>query len=461
MRMILAESAFLFVPAFPGALPLDHAAAALLALSHSPDLHTLEDRALASGYMLKLGLRDYLPQLSLGYLDSSNIVVGGPDAASIQWSATVKQPLFDGGRTRRRHRLAEADLVLQERSIKEKRLEIVDAVESGYDGVLMRKRKLGIQRDTLAITEQELSIARAKKALGGLREIDLLESELQRSALEISIASAEADLEESEFSLKQLVGLNIDAALELVDDFDSGYEGVEMPKDSRSLEALALKGNLELRQKQAELKKKAAALVEASAWYLPKVSLEGSLSLSGERYPLQSASMSGKLVFEIPVPNSPVSFSVSSGDSTGKQSAKGSSLDAAPIQELSSLAEEAAAKMEYAVLRRSIEDMNVSLKFEVKKNISAYVRDKAALELQRQDLGLQRKKAEIQKRLVDIGEATLVDYLKTLATAAEGESAVLESVLKLRKSERGLERLLGLESGNLVRLLPSLAKGGR
>lgn len=105
--------------------------------------------------------------------------------------------------------------------------------------------------------------------------------------------------------------------------------------------------------------------------------------------------------------------------------------------------------------------MNVSLKFEVKKNISAYVRDKAALELQRQDLGLQRKKAEIQKRLVDIGEATLVDYLKTLATAAEGESAVLESVLKLRKSERGLERLLGLESGNLVRLLPSLAKGGR
>jgi outer membrane protein TolC len=450
-------AAFILVAAAARAVQIDLLKAERMALDSSAELRSLEDQAASAVYALKLGFRDYLPQLSLDYLDSSNVVTGGADAASIQWSLTVKQPLYNGGRRLRQRRLAEADIELRWRGIKDKKREIRESIDTAYYRVLMLKRKIGVQRDTLAIADQELKIARAQRALGTMRDIDLLESELQRSSLEISLRSSEADLEESEFNLRLLLGLRHSETLELLDDFDAEYEGLELPGDRGFFASIVLEGNLGLRQRQGELRKKMAALVEARQWYLPNISFEGSLSLSGERYPLQSASLNGKLVFEIPVPTSPVSFSISSGGSTAKQKAKGSSIGLDPLSELSALVESEAAAKEYAVMQRQIDDMGASLEFQVRKDIAAYVRARDSLEMRRKDLALQLKKADIQKMLVDIGEAKRVDYLKTLTTAAEGESAILESILDLRQSERSLEGLIGLETGALAQICSSYA----
>jgi outer membrane protein TolC len=460
----LIAAAVLFscgIPLAAEALRLDVQKAEIMALSRSAELRSLEDKAASSIYTLKLGLRDYLPQISLEYNDSSNIVKGGSDSSSIQWSMTVTQPIYDGGRWSRQRKLAEVDIELQGRSIKDKKREISESVDTAYHRILMLKRKIGVQRDTLAITEQELGIARAQKALGSIREVDLLESELQKSSLEISLQSTEADLEESEFNLRQLIGLNYSDEVELVDDFDVEYGGIALPDDPGFFEALVLEGNLDLRQRQAELRKKLAALVEARQWYLPNISFEGSLSLSGDRYPLQGASINGKLVFDVPAPTSPTSVSVSAGSSSGKQKSGGSSFQLDPLKELSSLAESKASVMEYSVLRQQIDDMSAALEFKVKKSVAAYIRDEASLELQRKDLSLQRKTAEIQKKLVDIGEAKRVDYLKTLTKAAEGESTILESVLKLRQSEGELERLIGIERGSLAKVTSALAPRGK
>lgn len=461
MSMCAQERAKLFAPAlflafgaslFSESIRIDLRKAELMALERSAELESLEDKAAFASYALKLGLRDYLPKLEFEYLDSSNIVTGGADASSIQWSVTIKQPLYDGGRSLRQRKLAEADIELQGRCIKDKKREIRESVDRAYHRILMLERKIGVQLDTLAITEKELDISRAQWELGSLREVDFLESELQRSSLEISIESSEADLEESEFSLRQLLGLSYSDAMDLVDDFDVEYPGLELPEDRGFFDALVLEGNLELRQKQAELRKRLSALVEAGQWYLPNVSFEGSLSLSGDRYPLQSASVNGKLVFEFPVPTSLMNFSVSAGTSTGKQRPTGSSFGLDPFQEVSSLAERKAAVREYAILRQQIDDMGAALEFQARKSVAAYVRDKASIELQREDLALQRKTAEIQKRLVDLGEAKRVDFLKTLAKVAQGESTILESVLKLRQSEHELERLIGMERGALARV---------
>jgi outer membrane protein TolC len=445
---------------FPESIRIDLRKAELMALERSAELESLEDKAAFASYALKLGLRDFLPKLEFEYIDSSNIVTGGADASSIQWSVTINQALYDGGRSLRQRKLAEADIELQGRCIKDKKREIRESVDSVYHRILMLKRKIVVQLDTLAITEKELEISRAQWELGSLREVDFLESELQRSSLELSLETSEADLEESEFSLRQLLGLGYSDAMDLVDDFDVEYPGLELPDDKSFFDALALEGNIELRQKQAELRKRLSALVEARQWYLPNVSFEGSLSLSGDRYPLQSASVNGKLVFEFPVPTSPTSFSVSAGTSTGKQRPSGSSFGLDPFQEVSSLAERKAAVREYAILRQQIDDMGAALEFQARKSVAAYVRDKASIELQREDLALQRKTAEIQKRLVDLGEAKRVDYLKTLAKVAQGESTILESVLKLRQSEHALERLIGMERGALARVASAfLSKG--
>ena len=454
-RRVLVAVAMLFAVDSAIALSLDVAAAGRLSLDRSADLRSLENQLSAAILSLRFGLRDWFPQLSLGYLDSSNIVTGGPDAASIQWTMTVKQPVFDGGRSMRQRRLMEADLELQGRAIKDKRREILESVDTAYHRILMLRRKIDVQENTLEVTDQELEIARAQFKLGSVKELDLLESELQRSSLDISIQSSEADLEESGFNLRQLLGMGTDVALDLVDDFDSRYVGMDLPEDVRMLEALVLVGNLDLRQRKAELRKKLAAIVESRAWYLPKVSVEGSLSLSGGRYPLQGASMNGKITFEIPAPTTPLGFSVSTGSSEN-QRAKGSSVDLNPLQEITSLVEMDGAAKEYALMRQRIDDMDGALAFQVRNSVVAHARDMNSLELRRRDLELQRKAAAIQKKLLDIGEATRVDYLTALGKTAEGESAILESVLNLRQSERALERLLGLETDGLQRISSSI-----
>ena len=456
---LVAVAVLLLAAGSADALPMDLATAERIAVGRSADLRSLENQAATTACALALGVRDWLPQLSLGYLDSSNIVTGGPDSSSIQWTATLRQPLFDGGRSRRRRRIAEADLELQGRAIKDKKREILESVDSAYNRILMLKRKIAVQKETLTIADKELEIARAQFGLGGMREVDLLQSELERSSLEISTMSSEAGLEEGGFALRQLLGLRPETPLELADDFDSGYKGMELPEGARAIEALVLEGNLELRQRQAELCRRLAALAEASEWYLPNVSFEGSLSLSGGRYPLQGASVNGKIVFEIPAPTSPIGFSVSTGSSTGNQRASGSSADISPLKETTSFAENGAAAKESALLRQRLDDMAEALAFQARKGVAAYNRDRTSLDLRRRDLALRRKTAEIQKRLLDIGELTRVDYLKTLNKTAEGESAILEPALALRKSERALERLLGLEAGGLGRVCHYIAAG--
>ncbi len=449
-------AAMVLPPATLAAATVDLATAGRMAVESSADLRLLEDQAAAVGCALNLAVRDYFPRLSLGYLDSSSIATDGPDAASIQWTATVKQPLFDWGRSRRQRRLAKADLELQLRLVEDKKREIVESVDTAYHRVLMLRRKLASEKDTLSIANKELEIARAQRDLGSLRAIDLVESELQRDCLEISILSSEADLEESGFALRQLLGLHSESVLELVDDFDSGYEGLAVPEGSRFLKALVREGNLDLRTAPGRASEEIGGYRRVEGLVLPNISLEGSLSLSGKRYPLQSASVSGKLVFEIPAPTSPIGFSITEGASTGKQRASGSAIDFSPLQDLAPLSDGEAALRECAVLRQRIDEMGASLEFQVGKSVAGYRRDRASLGLQRRDLAMQRTKAEIQKKLLDLGEATWVDYFKTLVATAQGESTILESVLKLRQSERAMERFLGLAPGSLERVCAGL-----
>ena len=86
---LVAVAVLLLAAGSADALPMDLATAERIAVGRSADLRSLENQAATAACARALGVRDWLPQLSLGYLDSSNIVTGGPDSSSIQWTATL------------------------------------------------------------------------------------------------------------------------------------------------------------------------------------------------------------------------------------------------------------------------------------------------------------------------------------------------------------------------------------
>jgi len=86
------------------------------ALANSTELAVLRLRARAQGRAHAFGVRDFLPRLSVAANDSQTIVTGGPDTRTVNWSLTVQQLLFDGGRLVLRRALSRAQLALDSRS---------------------------------------------------------------------------------------------------------------------------------------------------------------------------------------------------------------------------------------------------------------------------------------------------------------------------------------------------------
>ena len=74
---------------------------------------------------------------------------------------------------------------------------------------------------------------------------------------------------------------------------------------------------------------------------------------------------------------------------------------------------------------------------------------KETLDQLRKESALYAKKTKLMKLQLELGETKLTDYLEAEKTSYEKEYTIIESVLELKKSERELEKMLGLPIGDI------------
>ena len=75
------------------------------------------------------------------------------------------------------------------------------------------------------------------------------------------------------------------------------------------------------------------------------------------------------------------------------------------------------------------------------------------LVLQRRSIASQERKTHVMAKQLEIGEIKRIDYVTAETQVAQARSSLIEQVVQLMITERGLERLLGLEEGGLARLV--------
>lgn len=445
-------------PAAPAAaVSLEEAEAR--ALARSTELAILRLRTRAQARTWTLGIREYLPRLSVAFDDARTIVMGGPDSRTKSLALTIEQPLFDGGRVAARRALARAGLLLDGRASADGEDALVDRVRGLYWQALVQREKLAIQEEIRAITGRQLEISRTEMRIGAIREIDLVEAELEEARAALTIGDTRALLEERLDQLKECLGMGPEELLALSGRIDAGYRGLELPGDPQVLIAVALGNNTAVKRQELEAQKALEELRAARREFVPRISLAVTASISGERYPLQDPSITGELVFDFPGRAFPLSASLSAGRTGRKERSAGSGAEAAVLEDLGGWTDRAAAALarEESLLRK--EQTVEGLCSQVRRALAACAQKKAAAALQKRTVALAEKRVAILGRQLDLGEIKRVDYMAAQTQLARDASALLESVLAVLEGERELERLLGVRAGELAVLARRWEKG--
>jgi outer membrane protein TolC len=431
---------------------IDLETAETLALRNSSELKEALAAIELAQRSYRLGIRDFLPKVSLVYSDSASIIMFSPDSRSISFSVNASQPLFDGGRALRGRRLQEYELSLKTRAYELQKDATLDGIRSLFFKYLILESQYRIQSETSELAKKQLAISAVELEIGSIREIEYVEAEIEEASYEAEVAKTERSLKEAAFQLKLALGLPASSEVEFIGDFDGSYAGLSLSGLVPELKRLALAGNADLKQGRLELARLAEESKIQRAWYVPNVALETGLSFQGQSLPLQGLSFSAKLNIQLPSKTFPASGTVSSGGSPGRQRDLGSSANLSLLDSLGALDDIAYSEFKFESAVEKAGKNREGVEFEIERLSSSYALACGDLARQRRLLDLESRKKDILEKQVEIGEAQRIDYIKAMTKLAGTRITVIEKTMELRDMERQIEKTMGADPGTLEAL---------
>ncbi len=450
VMMILSAYPISAQPVSGEALSLREAESLALQSSVALRIQGLQGEAAEERY--RRGIRDYLPQLQIAVTAANTVNLAAPDSTCDELSVTVRQPVYNGGRTARQRALSRLQIQLNRHSYRAARAEVLSTAWDEFHQVLVLEAQLAVKRRHLEQSRGQLAIASSERSLGMIREVDLVDTELQASNQELAVRVTEGELLLARYSLKKTLGLPPDHSLLLSGAVDADYEGFSFDCPPALLLATAEEGNLDLQRARFRVAQAETVGALARSRCLPQISANLTLSVSGERLPLQTPGMSFGLTVAFPESDTPIQADLGGAAAGSRSTTKNASLAVSPFRSIVGSLDETEARLELEAAREALEALQRDVAFQVVQGIAGYGRQQETVRLERRSIELERRKLEIMRREVATGAATRVDYVKEEAIAAELEAGHLASILTLLRVERSFERLLGLDPGGLARL---------
>ncbi|MBN1649669.1 MAG: TolC family protein [Spirochaetales bacterium] len=438
---------------------LDFWDAQVLAMQNSEDLDLVNLGLIIAQKRLSLQNRVYFPYLTISYNNNNSVITQGEDSVQHQLDFSINQMLFDGGITKTQLDISKIELSLQQQAIARKQIELMDTVWNVYQNILILQEKIKIQKENYTLAQDQLVIVRKRLELGAIREIDLIEAELEVTSMYQGIVETEFQLEDAWHDFKQLIAVPAEAEVVLTEKIDKDYNGRILKYNSEELYKIALKNSQDLQTLDFQVYQKQKEYEYAAKTYIPVINGVFTFSFSGDAFPLGSPSFNASLEIKFRDPLFPfqTSFGASkSGRSTGLNGAASTSV----AQDLSL----PISKQEIKAGLRSLE-----LQKDVyKKNIQAQI-DRAArtynnlltkILISRKSLKLQYKKLVIFEKQFELGEIISLELFETRNELVEAEISLLEQILQIIQIERGIERMVGLSPGAFLYLSDPAEKPG-
>lgn len=431
---------------FGPARALSASDAAALAIANSPELEAEAARLDLRSAAWHLGIRAWLPRLTVSYGDDERVSLYGADSHTMTLSARIDQPLWDGGRRAAARSLERSDIALASSDHERSLRQVGETAIAAYRSVLASRARLSIRKGSLAASIDERAVIEAEVALGLATANDLADADAQLADMDADVCEAQMALLVSEEQLVEALGL--ESMPELADSLDLKTRYPDF--DARRIADIAADRSPEVSAARHEVDKKRAQAKAASTSWLPTIGLVASGQASGSALPLTRASWSVGVSLDFSGPLAAGGSSVTVGgeppfDSSAQAQHRfsvlpdpASMLDARAAAADLALQEQLLSRL-VAKARRMARAALVSLELAQQK------RDAASRALELAD-----SRARLARLKASIGQAVRTESVRAELARAEKAIDLVDAAAAMVASERELEKLLDMEPGGLL-----------
>jgi outer membrane protein TolC len=412
--------------------------AARLAVANSMELKAARaGRALREGAW-KAGLRAYFPQVGFTVSEDDRLSRISADSFLKNYTVSLDQLLWDGGRTGTVRALERAELVLLGDQLGQNEAEIAGAALDAYRGVLIGRQIISIRESALESLAEQRRILEEELALGMVTALDLAGGNITFKEAELELAALRLEAEEAEALFAELLGL--DEIPELAESIDV-FRKASPPSPNTARQA-ALSRNPDLALARHTLERRRIEAKNASLSWIPTLRAAASFSLSGQRYPLTRHNWSVGLTLNFSSPW----FSGSVGGSAGweppydRTARLQSSLS--PLPDPASGIGAKQAELALAQERENYSALLVKLDRAVILAIEKITLSEKRRMMALEALDLAAEKYRLNELLMGLGRITRVELMEARIEYAEKETEAVSAAAALLAAERELERIL-------------------
>ncbi len=425
--------------------PITFNDAARMAVESSNDLkNEFAMQAIREGTW-QLGLRAYLPKLTLSAAEDDRLSQVGADSFQKTYTVSLEQFLWDGGRTSTNRAIEKTELAIMSAELKRQTVAVADSALSSYRSVLSARTMLEIRETVLESLVEQRRILAEEVNRGLALEIDLVEADISVSEANIEILSLRIELEEAEQQLAESLGLDVLPPLaEKVDIYRSlvlpPKGSVQSAAQARSPELITAQHSIAKRQVEARF---------AALSWIPTLSLTAGVRLSGSRYPITRANWSVGLVLDFSSPWFSGSMSGTAGWDPPHEQTAGIQGKLSPLSDpasgLSAKNTELALALERIKYDQAFERTGRNAEMALE---ACYLTERKR-ELAVESLILSANRLKLTELRLELGQITRIDLMTAQIECAQKEVETVAIAVSLLESERALETILDLPPGGL------------
>jgi len=424
---------------------LNFAQAAKLAVEASADLkHSRASLALSKGAW-KWGVRSYFPQVSVSVSENDRLQQLGADSFMKNYSVSLEQPVWDGGKLSMSRKLEKMELDLSSSKLDRTANEIAESAIAAYRNLLSSREILKIKKTALAVLEEQRNILNEEVKIGLALSVDLASADINLLNAKIDIYSLQLDLGEMEKQFLELLGLE---SMPILTEKVDINRSVLLPSSSAAA-ALAKEKNPDLIDARYSITKRQMEYKYISYSWIPSLRLTGNFALTGQRYPLTRYNWSVGVAVDFSNPWFQNRFGSQFGWEPPYDNTAMIQNSFTPLSDPASLYGKKQAKialsLEQEKYKTALERIGRTAATAVDK--CAFMEQKRLLAIDAAAIGAE--KCRIEEIRLNLGHITRLTLMETLIEQTQKEIAVVEAATALLESERELERFLDLEPGEL------------
>jgi outer membrane protein TolC len=424
--------------------------AADFAVSNSKSWALRKEELLQNMKAAKWDLREFLPSFSfsLNESDSTSIMTGDSRSKSIQ--ASVSQKLFDGGKNKLAYETGLINSLYAYQEYEGEFREFRSGVVSQYYSYISLGEMTRIREELVSAASEQLEIIRLETELGLGLETDYLEYLASFIAVEHERDQSVRDLKSQERRLKDAIGLEREAELEIREDPSGDFEYFYYEPYLELLISLVKNNSVELKKQNLAAQYTQKQISHSRRWYVPSIGVQGSISFTGINYPLTEPRYSLKFTFDFANLNlMPVSVNPSYGFERDRLYQVGNSVSASvppnPVYSVTRKLED------ITVLRNNLERIEVEKELgeRVYDLVTAHDSSIRSADTARRMIEVLEKRIEFSRLLVEQGQKKRIDFLNELIDLSQAEISLKEQQIQAAALERSLEILSNFPFGGL------------